>query len=69
MGKGSWTNAGNLEAAVESFTAALRQDSSDAWPIQMRADAYRQMGEFEKARQDKRTLMLLSQAQGKAVAR
>lgn len=49
-------NAGNLESAVENFTAALRQDPSDAWSIQMRADAYQQMGEFDRARQDREKL-------------
>jgi tetratricopeptide (TPR) repeat protein len=50
-------NAGNLEAAIEDFTAALRQDPSDAWSVQMRADAHQQMGEFEKAREDRAKLL------------
>jgi tetratricopeptide (TPR) repeat protein len=60
-------NAGNLENAVESFTAALRQEPSDTWSIQMRADAYQQMGEFEKARQDREKLRHISQS-ARAVA-
>ena len=55
-------NAGNLESAVESFTAALGRNPSDAWSIQMRADAYQQMGEFQKARQDREKLRQLSQS-------
>jgi tetratricopeptide (TPR) repeat protein len=51
--------SGNLEAAVDRFTAAVRQDPSDAWAIQMRADCYQQMGQFEKAREDRRRLVRL----------
>jgi tetratricopeptide (TPR) repeat protein len=54
-------NAGKLESAVENFSAAQRQDPSDAWAIQMRADAYQQMGEFAKARQDRERLRQISQ--------
>jgi Flp pilus assembly protein TadD len=61
-------NAGDLEAAVANFTGAVRQNPSDAWSIQMRADAYQQMGEFEKARQDRKTLMQLSRTQGQIAA-
>jgi tetratricopeptide (TPR) repeat protein len=53
-------NAGNLEGAVVAFTAALRQNPSDAWSVRMRADAYQQMGEFEKAREDRQKLLQLS---------
>jgi tetratricopeptide (TPR) repeat protein len=50
-------NDGNLEAAVAEFTAALRQDPHDLWSLQTRADAYQQMGEFQKARADRKMLM------------
>lgn len=55
-------NEGNLEAAVDNFTAALHQGPSDAWSLQMRADAYQQMGEFEKARADRQTLLEMSRS-------
>jgi tetratricopeptide (TPR) repeat protein len=55
-------SAGNLEAAIEDFTAAARQDPSDAWSVQMRADAYQQMGEFENARQDREKLLEISRS-------
>lgn len=50
-------NAGNLEGAVAKFTEALRQNPSDAWSIQMRSDAYQQMGDFADARLDREKFM------------
>jgi Flp pilus assembly protein TadD len=53
-------NAGDLEGAIANFTAALRQDPSDRWALGMRADAYQQMGDFEKAREDRQKLQEIS---------
>lgn len=50
---------GDLEAAIDRFTTALTHDPSDAWSLQMRADAYQQMGDFDKARNDRAELMQL----------
>lgn len=51
---------GNLEVAIDRFTTALRQDPADAWSLQMRSDAYQQMGDFEKARADREKIAELS---------
>ena len=45
-------NAGNAQAAIASLTDALKLDSNDQWSLSMRARAYRQSGEFEKASVD-----------------
>lgn len=51
---------GDLNAAVDRFSAAISHDPSDAWSLQMRADAYQQMGDFDKAREDRGRLLQLS---------
>jgi tetratricopeptide (TPR) repeat protein len=53
---------GDLDAAVDRFSTAISNDPSDAWSLQMRADAYQQMGEFDKARADRGRLLQLSKA-------
>jgi len=45
-------NADNMQAAIASLTAALKLDPDDKWSLRMRAQAYRQNGDFEKARAD-----------------
>jgi len=45
-------NAGNLPAAIASLTAALKRDPNDKWSLRMRAEAYREDGDLEKARAD-----------------
>lgn len=53
---------GDLDAAVDRFTTALTRDPSDVWSLQMRADAYQQMGDFTQARADRAKLLQLSKA-------
>ena len=48
---------GDLEAAIDRFTTALALDPSDVWSLQMRADSYQQMGNFEGARKDRNELV------------
>ncbi|MES2120230.1 MAG: tetratricopeptide repeat protein [Pseudomonadota bacterium] len=55
-------NAGNLEGAVENFTAILRLEPNDPWSLRMRADAYQQMGDFQKAGADRAMLGKLSRS-------
>jgi Flp pilus assembly protein TadD len=50
---------GDLDAAVDRFTTALTRDPSDVWSLQMRADAYQQMGNFTQARADRDKLLQL----------
>lgn len=59
---------GKLDAAVDRFSAAIRDDPSDAWSLQMRADAYQQMGDFEKAREDRAKLSQLSKGRAPATS-
>lgn len=51
--------AGDLDAAVDRFTNALTRDPSDVWSLQMRADAYQQMGNFTQARADRDKVLQL----------
>jgi tetratricopeptide (TPR) repeat protein len=50
---------GDLDAAVDRLTTALTRDPSDVWSLQMRADAYQQMGDFTLARADRAKLLQL----------
>ena len=50
---------GDLDAAVDRFTKALTRDPSDVWSLQMRADAYQQMGDFTQVRADRAKLLQL----------
>lgn len=59
-------NAGNLEDAVENFTAILRLEPNDPWSLRMRADAYQQMGDFQKAGADREKLRQLIRARNKS---
>jgi Flp pilus assembly protein TadD len=52
--------AGKLEAAIISLSAQLARDPADAWSLRTRADAYQQLGDFEKARADRDKLLQLS---------
>jgi tetratricopeptide (TPR) repeat protein len=52
--------SGDLETAVHRFTTALTENPSDTWALQMRADAYQQMGELTKAREDRQRLVQMS---------
>lgn len=55
---------GDLDAAVDRFTTALTRDPLDVWSLQMRADAYQQMGDITKTRADRaKLLQLLSDGQ------
>lgn len=48
---------GDMKAAIDRFTTALAHDPSDVWSLQMRADSYQQMGNFEGARRDRKELV------------
>jgi Tfp pilus assembly protein PilF len=45
-------NEGDMETAVSRLTEALNHDPDDAWSLNMRAMAYRALGEDAKARAD-----------------
>jgi tetratricopeptide (TPR) repeat protein len=45
-------HAGEFRAAVDQLTVALLLDREDMWSLNMRAEAYRQLGEQEEAQAD-----------------
>ncbi|QNN65246.1 tetratricopeptide repeat protein [Sphingomonas rhizophila] len=57
--------ANDLNAAVDHFSKALTRDPSDAWSLQMRADAYQRMGDLTNAREDRAELLQLLKKQAK----
>lgn len=52
-------NAGDPTSAVERLTASLGRDPDNAWALAMRAEAYRELGEYEKSRADQVKLLEL----------
>jgi tetratricopeptide (TPR) repeat protein len=54
----------DLVKAVTLFTEALRKNPNDRWALRMRADAYWDMGELDKARDDDDRLVELKNGAG-----
>lgn len=54
--------AGDLEGAVRKLNAELARYPNDSFSLRMRSDAYRQMGDFEKANADRDKAMKLYKA-------
>ena len=44
---------GDLDGEIDDLSAQLSRDPTDLWSLRMRADAYQQRGDFEKARADR----------------
>jgi Flp pilus assembly protein TadD len=53
-------NAGNLKAAIGNLTAALKIDPRDAWSLRMRAQVFKQLGNYENFRADEQQLNRMS---------
>jgi len=53
-------NSGNLPAAVDRLTAALKVDPRDKWSLRMRGSAYEKLGQEEQSLSDRDQLWRMS---------
>ena len=53
-------NAGQFRPAVDRLTESLEVDPQNAWALALRAEAYRLLGEHEKASADRKAVRKLT---------